>query len=124
MPVDTVVTDVRPGGWSDAAALEYENADTLSLRDMTLMVRHDDRIAGDSVTLRISVYTPDSLLLKESLRLDVPRSHKAAALAGEIDAPYRQKVRLGKQGVYRIEITPARTVKGISAVGMTITKSD
>ncbi len=124
MPVDTIVRDVSSTAWSAPAVLDYDNADTTSLREMTLIVRHDDRMAGDSVTLLIVVCTPDSLRHEESLRIYIPQRNAAAALARETEVPYRRKVRLAKEGTYRIEITPLRTVKGIGAVGMSITKSE
>ena len=94
------------------------NADTTSLRDLTLFLRCNDRFGEDTLTLRIVTTTPDSLRFEEFFRITSPRTNGPAAIAHEIAVPYRRHVRFAREGDYRMTIAPTRPVRGIEAVGI------
>lgn len=131
----SIVTDIGGRAWSGPAILTLRNDDTLSLHDVALFMRCDSRFRTDTLTLRVELFTPDSLHLSEpflfspSERQPVPellggafsstgRNRAPGAADREIAALYRRRVRLGRAGDYRFVITPSRPVEGVGAVGI------
>lgn len=123
-PHGALVADVDAAAWESPAVITLANADTTSLRDMEVFLRHDDRFTEDTLTVHIAVITPDSLRHEEPFLLVIPSVHAPAALSREADIPYRRRIRFARTGNYRISITPGRPVKGIEAVGINIVKSE
>ena len=123
-PFRSNAADTDPVSWKDPAGIVLANADTTSLRDLTLFLRCNDRFAEDTLTVRIRVRTPDSLQHEEPLRFEEffritsPRTNGPAAIAREIAVPYRRRVRFAREGDYRMTIAPTRPVRGIEAVGI------
>lgn len=99
-----------------------ENADTVTLRDAALFVRYDERFAEDTLTVRIAAIAPDSLRFEEAFLLAIPRTKSPAPLTGEALIPYRHRIRLVRKGEYRWCITPVRSVRGVEAVGIRLSK--
>ncbi|WP_295939243.1 hypothetical protein [uncultured Alistipes sp.] len=123
-PHHAVSTDVDARAWSEPAVITLSNSDTTTLRDMALFLRCNDLFTEDTLTVRISVCTPDSLRHEESFLLTIPPGHTPAAVAREIDIPYRRRIIFTRTGDYRVTITPARTVKGIEAIGINTDKTE
>ncbi|HIY68814.1 MAG TPA: hypothetical protein H9828_05310 [Candidatus Alistipes intestinigallinarum] len=122
-PDQTAATDVNPAGWEQTAEIRMENADTVTLRDAALFVRYDERFAEDTLTVRIAAIAPDSLRFEEAFLLAIPRTKSPAPLTGEALIPYRHRIRLVRAGEYRWCITPVRSVRGVEAVGIRLSKS-
>lgn len=101
-----------------------ENADTVTLRDAALFVRYDERFAEDTLTVQIAAIAPDSLRFEERFLLAIPRTKNPAALTGEALIPYRRRIRLASPGEYRWCVTPVRSVRGVEAVGLRLSKSN
>jgi len=116
--------DVDPRSWDRFASLKFEAADTTAHYDLELFVRSNDRFTDDTLTVRIAVFSPDSLYCEEPLRLAIGRPTGAAALAHESVTPYRRRARFARSGVYRLAVTPTRPVAGIEAIGLHLSKSD
>lgn len=119
-PCTTVVADVNPTPWQAAVAVSVANADTLSPRELYLVLRSNSAFADDTLTLRIGVCAPDSLCYDEPFLVHIPRARKASPLARESRIPYRSHVVLADTGIYRFTFTPVRSVRGIEAVGLCI----
>lgn len=122
-PDQNVVTDVNPARWEHAAEIRMENADTVTLRDASFFLRYDDRFTEDTLTVRIATISPDSLRFEETFLLAIPRIESPAALTAESTIPYRHRLRLTKSGEYRWCVTPIRSVRGVEAVGIHLSKS-
>lgn len=123
-PHQSTAIDVDPVAWSTPAELVLTNTDTVTLRDLQLFLRCNDRFAEDSFTVRIVVLTPDSLRFEESLPVDIPRTDSPAAIAREQIVPYRRSVRFARSGDYRLRITPQRPLRGVEAVGVSVSESN
>lgn len=119
-PHRTAVTDVSPLAWCDEVEIPFENADTLSLLDLSIFLRCNNRFAEDTLTVRIGLRTPDSLRCEEPFILAVPRVDGPAALVREAVVPYRRRVRLDRSGRYVLSVAPSRCVRGVEAVGVDI----
>ena len=111
------MADVNPLGWKtgDAVTAEFPNGDTVSLCDLYVVVRYDERAAGRE----------DSLAVGETITVRIPRRTFDRAVERnsvffEREEPYRLRARLQRQGVYRFRFTPVGTtaVEGIAAIGI------
>ena len=120
----SAVCDVDPFGWETPAEIVFTNTDTLSTRDAALFLRCDERFEEDTLTVRIASVTPDSLRFEEDFRLHIRRPKEPAALTPEAVIPYRQRIRLAREGAYHWFVTPCRPVRGIEAVGIHLTDND
>lgn len=65
-PHQTVVTDTGGGTWSESAEIEIPNADTVTPRDLYIVVRYNDSFRDDTLRLTIRTISPDSLVFEES----------------------------------------------------------
>lgn len=119
-----MAADVDPLAWDAPVDVAWENADTTTLRDVSVFVRCNDGFAGDTLTVRIATLTPDSLRCEEPLLLGIARTPGPAALGQESVVPYRRMSLFGRPGTYRMTITPVRPVRGIEAVGIHIVTSE
>lgn len=91
-PHQTVVTDTGGGTWSESAEIEIPNADTVTPRDLYIVVRYNDSFRDDTLRLTIRTISPDSLVFEESYTLGLPPRRHPAALAEEASVPYRRHV--------------------------------
>lgn len=120
----SVAADTDPAAWQQAAEVTIANDDTLARRDLDLFLRCNDRFGEDTLTVHITLLTPDSLRFGEPFLLTLRHDRRTAALASEAVIPYRRRVRFGRTGDYRIRITPARPVRGVESVGIHIKTSE
>lgn len=120
----SVAADTDPAAWHETAEMTLRNDDTLARRDLDLFLRCNDRFGEDTLTVHITLLTPDSLRFGEPFLLTLRHDRRTAALASEAVIPYRRRVRFGRTGDYRIRITPARPVRGVEAVGIHIKTSE
>lgn len=104
--------------------LTLPNADTLSLHNLRLVLRCNERFAEDTFSVRIAVRTPAALRYEEPFLIAVPRGGGLAALMRENAVLYRRHVRLAEAGDYRVTITPMRPLRGVEAVGIDLVKNE
>ncbi len=123
-PCRCVAVDVRDGIWDTSVAIRVDNADTVTLHNAVIFLRCNERFSQDTLTLSVMTTTPDSLRCEENLRLVVPPQVTPAPLSGEVTVTYRERIRWDRLGVYTIQITPVRPVRGVEAVGINFVKSE
>ena len=114
----SIAVDVDPQAWSAPAEIVLPNADTAALCDLSFFLRFDPRFRDDTLTLRIEVRTPDSLLFAEPFLFCVIRGRQPAAVHSESVAAYRRRVVFRCRGDYRFSVAPVRPVVGVEAVGL------
>lgn len=119
-PHDAAMVDVDPRAWTEGACVTFENSDTLSSRDLYLVLRYARQRggAGDTLRLEVEIQAPDSSCYAEQVAVPLPASGRAAALRPQLRQLYRRAVVLGRRGVYRITLTPASPVRGVEAAGI------
>ena len=94
------------------------NADTTGLCDMRIALRHNGRAGKSEVAVSVRTETPDSLFTEEMFAIRLADDGRSRSAQHEASALYRTRVRLSREGEYRITITPAQPVRGVSAVGV------
>ncbi len=115
------VVDIDPVGWSDAAKIKFEVADTTRMIDLQLMLRCTDHSKADSVELMVTTETPDGVKWREPFTLypsDCDLSTKV------VESTYRTSVRWRQMGTYSITLHPQHLYEGISAAGINIIPLD
>lgn len=116
------MSDLAGYRWSEAACFTVDNDDTLSLRDLSIAVRYNRRLAADSIIVDITTLTPDSLRLEEQFTLYVPSTDEVQPV--ERIFPYRRNARLLREGAYRFAIAPSEEIKGVESVGLIIENAE
>lgn len=114
--------DMDEAVWSNAEEFTYDNQDSLSKRDISIVVRYGSDYVADSVSLRILAISPDSLVTEEPFTLRIPRIKEVRP--EEQTFLYRKDVVLGRCGEYTFRITPDTLVEGISSVGFMIGETE
>lgn len=114
--------DTERSTWSTAEVFHYDNHDTLTMRDIAIVVRYDKGYLADSVPMRILCLSPDSLVVEERFTLHIP--HLGDMHPAEHTFPYRSHVVLGRVGHYTFRLTPDHSVEGIESIGIAISEPE
>lgn len=112
--------DMDEAIWSNAEEFTYDNQDSLSKRDISIVVRYSMPYVADSLPLRVLTISPDSMLLDEPFTLHIP--HLADMYPEEHTFVYRSNVVLRRKGDYIFRLTPDNPVEGIAAVGIVVSE--
>lgn len=116
---ESIMNDVDPRSWDSSTVISYENSDTLSLRDISIVVRYNADRQCDMLPLTITTAAPDSTVFTEQFVCRLNGQHKPAPTSAVKKIPYRLSSRLANIGTYNITITPTERQRGIEAVGVT-----
>lgn len=114
------VHDQPRGVWSASEEFYYENEDSLSKRDIAIVLRYDNGKVADSLALNIMAISPDSLVVIEPFVLHIPRLGDLRP--EEQTFPYRRDVVFSQKGRYRIKLSPTSVAEGISSVGIVVSE--
>lgn len=112
--------DTEHHRWSTAEDFVYDNVDTLSKRDIGIVVRYGGEHVSERVELTILTISPDSLVVAEPFMLHIPQMGDMRP--AEHTFTYRHNAVLGHKGRYLFRLKPTHTAEGISSVGIVITE--
>lgn len=112
--------DMDEAVWSNAEEFTYDNQDSLSKRDISIVVRYGSDYVADSVSLRILAISPDSLVTEEPFTLRIPRIKEVRP--EEQTFLYRRNVVLSRKGEYHFRLMPDTIVEGISSIGIMVSE--
>ena len=104
--------------WAEYEDFYFDNTDSLSKRDISVVVRYGNGYDADSVAMSILCVSPDSLVCEERLTIHIP--HLADMRPAVQTFPYRQNVVLGTKGRYLFRLRPDNAVEGVSSIGLSI----
>ena len=110
--------DMQRCTWNGAEEFVYLNTDSLSKRDISIVVRYGSDYVADSVSLRILAISPDSMVTEEPFTLRIPRIKEVRP--EEQTFLYRKDAVLGRCGAYKFRITPDTIIEGVSSIGIMI----
>lgn len=104
--------------WSEYVDFYYDNTDSLSKRDISIVVRYGKSYFADSVAMSILCVSPDSLVSEEPFTIHIPH---LADMRPEVQTfPYRHNVVLRTKGRYLFRLRPESAIEGINSVGLSI----
>ena len=104
------------------AVILFDNTDTASIRETSLVLRHDSRIKTDSVLLRISSLSPDSCRRTDTLTVTLRRKPLSGDICQSMQA-VPEYTRLHCMGLYTFEIAPLAPVRGIWGAALDFSKT-
>lgn len=110
--------DMEACVWSTAEEFVYNNSDSLSQRDISIVVRYGNDYVADSVAMHILTISPDSMVVEEPFTLRIPRIKEVRP--EEQTFIYRRNVVLSRKGEYHFRLTPDSLVEGISSIGIMV----
>ncbi len=118
-PHGAVVADVSPKGWEPSEAVElcYDNADTLSVRTVSIVARREFGKAEGPLELHVRVYAPDSAMVEADVVL--PQRGDRGGSFEELRALWVEGASL-QGGTYKFMIAPQKSTTGVWNVGIEI----
>ena len=119
-PQNSLMVGVDMRSWSGAESLVYENNDTLTLRNLNIVLRYNDNFRQAVLPLKIVVTTPDARHFEEVVELRLQHPSAALTVATTESVPYRESVLLNQKGDYTFTFAPQSEVRGVEAVGIEI----
>lgn len=119
-PQNSLMVGVDMRSWSGAESLVYENNDTLTLRNLNIVLRYNDNFRQAVLPLKIVVTTPDARHFEEVVELRLQHPSAALTVATTESVPYRDSVLLNQKGGYTFTFEPQSEVRGVEAVGIEI----
>ena len=119
-PCRVAMADVDSGSWDETVTVSYENADTASLYDLSVVLHVVPSFRAEQIALSIEILSPDSMRLTEDVTLATTAADAPPTSYGkDMEAPYRRSVRLKGKGCYTISLTPREPVAGVEAAVVT-----
>lgn len=115
-----LLSSVTPSCWDTPARIEYLNEDTVSMREMDIVLRYNSSFKKESVKVRVTAAGPEGYSCSDTLTLSIPRHFVSRPNARIVSLPYRKDVRFGTNGYYIFEIRSFEPLRGIEAVGFDI----
>ncbi len=118
----SLVVEVDPMQWREAAHFSIINSDTLSLRDISIFARYKftkERV--DSLPLHVVTTAPDQRRVVEQFTIYFdhnPGRQWERRLYREVT--YRERVVFNQSGEYKIMIYPQQPAYGVEAIGVAI----
>lgn len=122
-PTQAVMADVNPYGWEEEVRVKIENADTLTLRDLSLVVRANRNFRLDTLHVEVTLKSPEAAQFSEVVALPIRHLHRPAALRLIDEIPYRHDVVLNRFGTYWVTLRPLSPIRGIEAAGINVVKA-
>lgn len=104
--------------WRKEVCVQIENSDTLALRQLNIVLRHNSNFDGGEIPLRIKVLAPDGRYNEEQHTLMVKADAAPSLISRVSVVPYRSDVQLSIRGVYMFVFEPLAELKGVEAVGV------
>lgn len=114
------MTDVCPVEWDNTESVIFDNIDSVSLRDIAVVVQFNSQFKADTFSLKIKITTPDSVQFEEVIRMQKSRKHGSSLVSNEFVVPYRKDVLFRHIGKYRVEFSPFIKIEGVEAVGVVV----
>lgn len=114
------IHDMEHSMWSESEDFYYDNTDTLTQREISVVVRYGKGYVADSVALSVLCVSPDSLVVEEPFTLHIP--HLSDMRPQVQSFPYRRNVVLSTKGRYLFRLRPHGSIEGISSVGLVISE--
>ncbi|MFI3330438.1 MAG: hypothetical protein R3Y38_01370 [Rikenellaceae bacterium] len=119
------VVDVNPQRWAvgECLELEFENDDTISLKDLDIILRVDNRFKNVSMPLRLSFLSPDNVIFSERFNLDLSsaKTKESGVAHKDYTVKYVSEADLTKKGIYKVKFEPTLTdFVGVWAIGIKI----
>jgi hypothetical protein len=113
---ECVIADVSPKGWSEPIELQYFHADSLSQKQIDLILRHDRVLEKSTGRYALEVISPSGSKVRSTLTIDILPDTQRNRLA-EVRAT-AGGIGLSGSGDYRFVISPLQNTTDVWSVGI------
>jgi hypothetical protein len=117
-PQNATMVGVDARSWSKRASIIVENNDTVTLRNLNIAIRYNEKMKEVALPLKVTVLTPDSCRFEEVIELPLHHPTTALAVATTESLPYRSQTLLNRRGNYIFSFEPLREISGLEAIGI------
>ncbi len=117
-----VVREIPRGTWEARQPINvvYENTDTLSRRELAVLVRFRSDFAGDRFDFVLETLTPDRQLTRDTLSVRPDRAETVSLSYLDTRTVYRSFALLDRPGEYRFTFMPLAPIEHVIGVGIEI----
>ena len=117
-PQNAFMVDIDMHSWEKVKSITFENSDTLSLRDLNIAIRYNDKLKETILPLKIAVMAPDTRIFEDTIALQLLHPSTALAVSTNESRPYRKEVVLNQKGTYVFSFKPLIEAEGVEAIGI------
>ncbi len=114
---EVVAADVPPAGWNEPVTLLYSNTDTLTLKDVSLTLRHSVEVSPSEGDFLVETVSPSKAGSYSTIRMKLDSPVSGNNLY-ETSVPLRGGVRLSETGDYVFTVTPLQDMRGVWSVAI------
>ncbi len=121
-PVGAVVADTPRDVWhaGEEVELRYESCDTLSLYDLSIVVRREaNRASEGSVSVRVQCTSPSGVDFESPVVILPEERHRGGSFAENL-GEWIRGARFAEEGDYLFTITPTSDLQGVWSVGVKV----
>lgn len=122
-PVGSIVVDTPRKGWCEAVELRYDNADTLGVYTIGVVLSVENDLVAESVALRVGCTSPSGATTEGRLVLTAPERHSGGSFT-ELAAEWVSGARLPESGDYLFTLTPEKEQNGVWMAGVSLRTMD
>ena len=112
----SAVADVSPEGWREPVEIDLKNTDTISVRELRLVLRHSATIGIVEGRYAVERLSPWGDISRDTLAIGIQPDTQRNRTGEAYSSP--ERVRLTEPGSYRFTVTPLREMHGIWSVGI------
>lgn len=120
-PQSAYMASVDARSWHSAEMVTYINSDTLTLRDLNIVLRHNSNFKESVLPLKIVITTPDARYFEEIREVQLQPKSSTSAVATTNSIPYRTNVLLAQKGCYIFSFEPLTEIRGVESIGVEFT---
>lgn len=114
----TVAVDVPPGGWRAPVEIGFDNADTLSRTDISLVVRHSSEVGPRTALFAVGSVAPSGVSQVDTLQITFNPSTASGNNLQETRSVFRKNVLLPEPGQYFFTVTPLQPTDGVWSIAI------
>ncbi len=114
---EVVAADVSPAGWSEPVTLLYSNTDTLTLKDVSLTLRHSVEVSPLESGFLIETVSPSKAGSYSNLRMKFSSPVSGNNLY-ETSVSLRTGMLFSESGDYVFTVTPMQEVSGVWSIAI------
>jgi hypothetical protein len=119
---ETIAGDVSPERWDAPAMMRYENTDTLTVRRLTLSIRHAAEISPSEGIYVVGATSPSGIQARDTLhvRFSKPAEITPVNTLRETLTPFPGTTRMDESGEWTFSVTPLQPTRGVWGIALVI----
>ncbi len=122
-PVEATVVETPRKGWSEVVEVKCSNSDTLSLKNIGVILRVENVAAERGVRIAVGCTSPAGVQFADTLVVMAEKRNSGGSFT-DYGSEWIERARLSEQGEYLFTIAPVEPTFGVAMAGVTIVPCD